>query len=365
MSKSTSETSRLAAFTADDVREILTWVPTRPGYHDWIKVISAVASVLDGPDAAAVLSEWSAEETPGEYARKLRSPLALVGIGSLIATAKANGFDASAFTRRRTGNYTQRPRAPEQGPRIIPPRLPPPSKKLPRYTARLGTSAELETLAELRGLGSAMGLDAMQAAGCLAFADDINELDATGKWHATKAWLVLDHTRRNVSARRLDGLPWNCCGRAKSRCLSGQGSKSWPVGITRVEPGDRLDVVEGEGDFLALWHLHAVADTNDATPVALLGSCTNLETFAADIAPYIVGRTVQVFTHRDRSGTGQSAALRWAKSFYDLGAAQVYSRNLVRWLGSDGKDLNDAVRASQPSRQRGPLENAMLANSTL
>lgn len=87
--------------TGADVAEILAYVPTRPSYPEWIAIIAAVGSVLDVADAAAVLCAWSAEESPGEYARKLRTRCQRIGIGSLIQQAKQNGFDAKAFARRR------------------------------------------------------------------------------------------------------------------------------------------------------------------------------------------------------------------------------------------------------------------------
>jgi hypothetical protein len=339
------------ALTAADVSEILAWIPTRPGYSDWIKAIAAVASVLDPREAEVVLGAWSPEEVPGEYARKLRSPCERVGIGSLIATAKMHGFDASAFARRRAAGCVARPVAPKPTPRFSEPTTSSPPKKLPKYTARLGTAAELDVLTKLRGLGSSKGLDAMQAAGCLAFADDLNDVDPVGNWWPVKSWLALDPTRRNVSARRLDGLPWICCGGAKSRCVSGPGSKSWPVGLTRAQPGHRLDVVEGEGDFVALWHLHALGVVRDATPVGLLGSCANLDAIAPEISPYVAGRTVQIFAHVDANGAGQAAAKKWAESFYRLGAASVCTRNLTAWLSATGNDLNDAVAADVARRR--------------
>jgi hypothetical protein len=333
--------------TAAEVREVLAFVPSRPAYEQWIGVISAVASVLDPNDAAAVLAEWSPEEQPGEYARKLRSPCKKVGVGTLIDLAKQNGFDASAFARRRAEGC--RP-----APRIAAAPTPPRAKPLPRYTLRPGTAADLETLARLRGLRSTAGLDAMQTAGCLAFADDLNDLDAAGTWRPVPAWIVLDPTRRNVSGRRLDGQGWTCCHSAKSRCLSGEGSKGWPVGITLAAPGQRLDVAEGEGDFLALWHLHALAGTPDAAPVGLLGSCASLDTFGPQIGPQVAGRTVQIFAHLDANGAGQTAATKWGATFYRLGAVSVRARNLAPWLPDGRGDLNDALRAALAPAPVGP-----------
>jgi len=86
---------------AADVAEILAACPSRPAYIDWIAAIAAVGSVLNENEAVAVLSAWSPEESQGEYARKLRHRCQKIGIGSLIETAKAHGFDAKSFARRR------------------------------------------------------------------------------------------------------------------------------------------------------------------------------------------------------------------------------------------------------------------------
>ena len=340
----------LPPLTSKDVAEILAYVPSRPPYPDWIRVISGVSSVLSVGDAIPALTAWSPEERPGEYACKLRSPCERIGIGTVIAMATAHGFDASDFVRRRAQGSQLRPTAPPPARVSVKPPTKTPTKQLPRFTVRRGSSLELETLARLRRLCSATGLHAMQDAGCLAFTDDLRDVDADGRWVPTLAWIVSDPTGRNRSGRRLDGLPWKCCQGAKSRCLSGPGSKSWPVGLTLAKPGQRLDVAEGEGDFLALWHLHALAGISDAAPVGLLGSCTNLATFAPEIAAYVVGRIVQIFVHLDANGTGQAAARGWAESFYRLGAARVLTRNLTMWLGEGGGDLNDAIAADLAPR---------------
>lgn len=235
----------LPPLTSSDVAEILRAIPSRPVYQVWILVISAVGSVLPDDEAASVLNMWSPEESPGEYLRKLRSRLMHVGIGTLINMAKQHGFDASAFTHRRAASMrvrastTQPVRAIYQASRANF------AKKTPHYTTRPGTADELACLAQLRRLPSAEGLSEMQAAGCLAFADDLTDLDGYGKWLPVTAWLIQDPTRRNVSARRLDGMPWHCCHGAKSRCLSGPGSKSWPVGITLAKPVTCPPLLEG------------------------------------------------------------------------------------------------------------------------
>jgi VirE-like protein/AAA domain-containing protein len=76
----------------DEVREMLQFVPKRPDYPDWLKIVAAVGDALDDTDAIEVLNEWSPEECAGEYAEKLRHRLRDVHIGTLIHLAKENGW---------------------------------------------------------------------------------------------------------------------------------------------------------------------------------------------------------------------------------------------------------------------------------
>ena len=152
--RSQSFAGPLPPMTAAQVAEILRFIPPRPAYPEWIRVIGAVGSALSEAEAIDVLSSWSPEERPGEYRDKLHSRLTSVTIGTLIRRAKQNGFDASAFTRRRAGRNTAGPTTPPQVPRSLAPVPPPPPKKLPRYSKRLGTAEELATLATLRRLQS-------------------------------------------------------------------------------------------------------------------------------------------------------------------------------------------------------------------
>ena len=96
-----------------------------------------------------------------------------------------------------------------------------------------------------------------------------------------------------------------------------------------------------------------MANERNAAPVGLLGCCATLAPRAAEIAPYVKGRIIQIVAHQDASGTGQSAARKWADAFYRLGASEVRIRNLGALLGGHGKDLNDAV-ANTATWQRAP-----------
>jgi hypothetical protein len=79
-----------------EIREMLRFIPKRPAYPDWIKVVAAVGDAmgdtLSEADAIELLKEWSPEEQEGEYADKLRHPLKHIHIGTLIYLAKQQGW---------------------------------------------------------------------------------------------------------------------------------------------------------------------------------------------------------------------------------------------------------------------------------
>lgn len=78
--------------TVEAVREMLACIPPRPPYEEWIKIASAVWDALGEDEGTAALCEWSPEETPGEYATKYKHRLERVTAGTLVHTAKANGW---------------------------------------------------------------------------------------------------------------------------------------------------------------------------------------------------------------------------------------------------------------------------------
>ncbi len=87
--------------TAEDIKEMLSFIPPRPDYEDWLRIASAVWSVLDENTGITLLNEWSPEEKPGEYQRKFKKRLREVRVGTLAWYAQANGFDAKEAARRK------------------------------------------------------------------------------------------------------------------------------------------------------------------------------------------------------------------------------------------------------------------------
>jgi P4 family phage/plasmid primase-like protien len=87
--------------TRDDILEMLSYIPKRPDYDTWLRIASAVWSVLPMEEGCQLLHQWSPEEKPGEYAAKHRARLQQIGIGTLAHIASQHGFDAREAYRRR------------------------------------------------------------------------------------------------------------------------------------------------------------------------------------------------------------------------------------------------------------------------
>lgn len=74
------------------VQELLSYIPASPAYNDWLRIISAVGSVLPDEEAIELLSAWSPEQKEGEYRHKLNARLKRVQFGTLIYYAKRYGW---------------------------------------------------------------------------------------------------------------------------------------------------------------------------------------------------------------------------------------------------------------------------------
>ena len=79
----------------DDVRELLRHIPPAPDYDKWLRIASAVWSLLPKHEGSELLQQWSPEQSPGEYAAKYQNRLTTVTLGSLIFFAKETGWHPS------------------------------------------------------------------------------------------------------------------------------------------------------------------------------------------------------------------------------------------------------------------------------
>ena len=94
-----------------EIARMLDFVPTRPGYDEWLRIISAVASELAPGEAEEVLAQWSPEERPGEYAEKLRSPLEEITLGTLVHIAREGGWEPAPKAVLKLGSARRPPAA--------------------------------------------------------------------------------------------------------------------------------------------------------------------------------------------------------------------------------------------------------------
>lgn len=82
--------------TVDQVRELLSFIPPRPDYGDWVRIASAVWAVLPIDEGCMLLGEWSPAEEPGEYEAKWPDRLKEISVGTLFYYAKQNGWTRNA-----------------------------------------------------------------------------------------------------------------------------------------------------------------------------------------------------------------------------------------------------------------------------
>ena len=79
-------------WTAGEIGEMLSCIPARPDYDQWLRVSSAVWSVLGEDEGTVVLRAWSPEEQPGEYDEKFKHRLERVTAGTLVHIARQHGW---------------------------------------------------------------------------------------------------------------------------------------------------------------------------------------------------------------------------------------------------------------------------------
>lgn len=86
-------------YSVQDIREMLTYIPPRPDYAMWIKVIGAVISAVGEEKAEELLKEWSPEEKDGEYYEKItRGSLQKSTVATLVYFAKQNGYGVRNYS---------------------------------------------------------------------------------------------------------------------------------------------------------------------------------------------------------------------------------------------------------------------------
>lgn len=193
-----------------------------------------------------------------------------------------------------------------------------------------GTFAQWERLAAGRGF-SIDGIRYAVDKGLLRFAEMFR----------AECWLVLDGTRQNAQARRLDGLPFietTHLPARKSHTIAGSRA-SWPLGLPELAKMRAGLIVEGGPDLIAACDYIAGSCKMDVAPIAILGAA---QRFTPDALAACRGRRLRIIADADTAGA--HAADRWRDALEAVGAA-VDVFDLRPFLPPGGTDLNDALIA--------------------
>lgn len=91
--------ARSQKYSHEQVREMLSHIPPRPDYRDWIKIIGAVVSEVGEEAAIELLKEWSPEEKTGEYYEKVtRGSLTKSSVATLVWYARQYGYGKRRYS---------------------------------------------------------------------------------------------------------------------------------------------------------------------------------------------------------------------------------------------------------------------------
>lgn len=78
--------------TVDQVKNMLSYIPTQMDYNDWGKIVSAVGNYFDEETAVSIIDGWSPDQTVGTR-YKIQHRHSAPNIGSVVWMAKQYGFD--------------------------------------------------------------------------------------------------------------------------------------------------------------------------------------------------------------------------------------------------------------------------------
>jgi hypothetical protein len=211
--------------------------------------------------------------------------------------------------------------------------------------------SEMAGIAEARGWPLFAGLELLTRRGLL--------------WHGRlrdgragpdmNAWIIMDSSRRNAQARRIDGQPW-FCGKAYSlaRYLP-DFANNWPVGAADI--GDRPEVwlCEGQPDFCAalLVAWWGGLDVDRIAPVCVTGAGNTIH---PDALPFFRGK--QVYIPADADAPGLNAAGKWRAQLLEAGAASVRTFNLAAHSLPNGKPCKDLADFAQTLQSSDEVEDA-------
>lgn len=187
-----------------------------------------------------------------------------------------------------------------------------------------GSESDWHALAAIRQLAGIDGIALAVDMGVLRFATVYRQ----------PAWVVLDvENPCNVQCSRLDGQLWF----TGDKLLGVKGNwAKWPVGLHVAirHAAAKIALVEGRGDFMAAYQMHATGQLN-AVPVAMFGASMPIHDGAL---PFFAEREIVIMQQNDTAG--EKAAARWSKQLHQAGAV-----GRIKVVPGHGNDLNDWLSA--------------------
>ncbi|MBC8041401.1 MAG: hypothetical protein H7Y06_12720 [Opitutaceae bacterium] len=169
------------------------------------------------------------------------------------------------------------------------------------------------------------------------------------------AWLVGDSTRANVQARKICRGLWTGIGGKKAKSLPGTTTTRM-IGATCIGDRPEVWVMEGQPDFAAAPVVGKLIgrDLDKIVFACVTGCNDNPAPLHPDDLAHFAGKRVVIAMHNDADhGKGAEAAHRWARQFYEAGAADVTGFDFA---ASNAKDLDEyLVGLGKPTLAPAPL----------
>ncbi len=189
-----------------------------------------------------------------------------------------------------------------------------------------GSDADFQSLSELRGIREA-GLRLAAARGYLRF----------GRYSGERAWAVVDPAAKSLQFRPLRAGTWS--GDRKAMCPQGVSTRV-PLGLSQLDRAQRIHLMEGGPDFLAVHQvILALADTqvDNWAAIGFLGASVEP---SPEACHKLTDKDVVIWAHAD--APGMKSALRKL----ELVTPHVRSASVI--VASDllpqANDLNDLIK---------------------
>jgi 5S rRNA maturation endonuclease (ribonuclease M5) len=157
------------------------------------------------------------------------------------------------------------------------------------------------------------------------------------RWYGQPGFVVTDSRRLSAKVRRLDGLVYSTG--AKAKALPGSVG-NWPLGAEGIRNQDRVILVEGETDQLAMYSLMAMYAPGSLarTTVVSLSAGSRIHELATH---RIKERASCVILIADNDDAGHAAVGRWTEQLTDAGVP--VSTASVAGIAEGVKDVSDLL----------------------